>query len=69
MLQTTDYTRATGAYTNTDSGNGIWWLRSPYINEGVVLVRLENGSNRQFGKEVGSNCYGVTPALWIDLNP
>ena len=31
-MQTSDYSRATGAYMSTDSsyyGNGIWWLRSP----------------------------------------
>jgi hypothetical protein len=68
-MQTSDYSRATGADMSTSSdyyGNGYWWLRSPIYN----LI----GSARDVGYDgnagslfVGGASDGVVPALRIRL--
>ena len=72
-MQTSDYSRATGAWMNTDSvyyGNGVWWLRSPRE------VRSNNPRYMRFirsdgpvgpSAETNENSSGVVPALRIKL--
>lgn len=77
QMQTSDYSRATGAYTyfttNEDNmqynGNGYWWLRSPnhYYGHSALSVYFY-GEPLDF-INVSSNSYGVVPAMWINLNP
>ena len=68
--QTSDYTRATGAYMSTNSnyfGNGWWWLRSPdYDYSGRARVVDYYGYANYYGS-VNSTFGGVVPALRIRL--
>ena len=68
-MQTSDYSRATGAYMNTDSsyyGNGYFWLRSPYFNRGLYArgVLYDGGV---YSNYVFDSRDGVVPALQIRL--
>ena len=72
--QTSDYSRATGAYMDTNSsyyGNGWWWLRSPHYSESHHALTVGyNGSATEGNKgHVAYNNYnGVAPALKIRLS-
>ena len=68
-MQTSDYSRATGAYMNTSTdyyGNGCWWLRSPdfYYSFSARSV-VTGGDTYDYGVDDTSN--GVVPALQIRL--
>ena len=68
--QTTDYTRATGAYMNTDTdyyGNGWWWLSSPhYYYPFNARYVYDDGSAYNYSS-VDDADGGVVPALRIRL--
>ena len=67
QCKSTDYAVANGAL-ESDSGNCLWWLRSPGYYQGnaagVDLGGVVNGS----GDYVYRGDIAVRPALWIDLN-
>jgi len=68
--QTSDYSRATGAYMNTNSsyyGNGWWWLRSPYYNYSYS-ARYINFVGYDYYYSVYRTNYGVVPALKIKIS-
>lgn len=72
-MQTSDYSRATGADTNMltnvineEYGNGEWWLRSAYsFNTNCAQRVMEDGYI--YNGNVNYICYGVVPALRIRL--
>ena len=68
--QTTDYSRATGAYIDTSTsyyGNGGWWLRSStvYSNYSASFVYYDGCVSNG---DVSRTYYGVVPALNIQLD-
>ena len=68
-METTDYTRATGAYMSTDSsyyGNGYWWLRSPSYSHDHCAWMVGHGGDA-YTASVDYQYNGVVPALWIRL--
>ena len=70
IMQTSDYSRATGVWMSTDSsyyGNGYWWLRSPYSsNRGYARnVRLDGSAHGISDLRNAED--GVVPALWINI--
>jgi len=69
-MQTSDYSRATGANTSSVtgySGCGTWWLRSPNAYaSGTARYIMANGSGTNYSV-YNSNSYGVVPALQIRL--
>ena len=58
-MRTSDYARATGAYTYY--GNGWWWLR------GSAWAVSMDGRANGFVSTVKITSTGVVPALWISL--
>lgn len=72
QMQTSDYSRATGAYTNigtdTEYGNGGWWLRSPYYyySPCARCVYSDGYIYRNYSYVSYTYC-GVVPALQIRL--
>ncbi len=71
-MTTSDYSRATGAYTSTSAeynGNGFWWLRSPYSNYSSY-ARYVNyyGIVSYYDGNVSDTNLGVVPALVISLS-
>ena len=67
-MLTSDYSRATGVYMNTDSeyyGNGYWMLRSPYYRNGKDICGVGSYGFVYYIDDADSNRYGVVPALWI----
>jgi hypothetical protein len=67
---TSDYSRATGAYTTTSSsyyGNGLWWLRSPYSDYSDYARRL-SCAGYVYHYYVHYTDSDVVPALKIKLN-
>ncbi len=71
-MKTSDYSRATGACTNTGSSyyaNGYWWLRSPfYHSDDYADCARALYSDGYVGSYcVYSSYFGVVPALWIRL--
>jgi len=68
---TSDYSRATGAYTSTwdsYSGNGWWWLRSPYNDLSDLSLDIHTDGNADYDGYVFRTCGGVVPALTISLD-
>lgn len=67
---TSDYSRATGAYTSTGdsySGNGDWWLRSP-DDDDSDRARGVRGDGRIGSGDVSSGDVCLVPALTISLD-
>ena len=67
---TSDYSRATGVWMNTDTsyyGNGYWWLRSPYNNTSDNARYVINYGSIYNYNSVNDTIHGVVPALVIDL--
>lgn len=64
MKKTTDYAKSQGVQTNT--GNGRWFLRSPYnsISDFALGAEYDGSVNYSF---VFCSCDGVVPALQIQL--
>ena len=68
--QTSDYTRATGAYMNTDKtyyGNGWWWLRSSDCDCSDCARHVYTGGDARYNSTVYFANLGVVPALRIKL--
>ena len=68
-MQTSDYTRATGASTFIGAsyyGNGSWWLRSPYSAMGAHAQTVSREGYKN-SDQVSRGIYGVVPALQIRL--
>lgn len=72
IRKTSDYSRATGAYTNTGTsyyGNGEWWLRSPYVYlQDYSRNVYVDGYIKDYNKKVSEGRYGVVPALRLRLS-
>ena len=68
--KTTDYAKANGAWTSTDSsyaGNGRWWLRSPHYHASSS-ARVVFVPDRVYTDSDGADKIdGVVPALQIRL--
>ena len=60
-MRTSDYARATGAYTYYYGRNGWWWLR------GSAWAVSTDGRANSFVSTVKDTTAGVVPALWISL--
>ncbi len=71
-MQTSDYSRAIGAYTNGDPddcyGNGWWWLRSPDDSDGGYACDVDYSGDADCTSDVDHSGHGVVPALQIQLN-
>ena len=71
QVQTSDYSRATGAYMSTYNkyyGSGQWWLRSPtYYGSGYSLYAVES-CGYIYGTNFNYSEFGVVPAMWISLS-
>ena len=63
----TDYAVANGAW-ESDSGNCLWWLRSPGGPQVNAAYVYNDGDVRESGRNVDLDDSAVRPALWIDLN-
>lgn len=73
-MQTSDYSRATGAFTVhwSDSnyyGNGRWWLRSPAYGDSYLVLDVFYDQSNAGAYTVDGGHVGIVPAMWIDLNP
>ena len=64
-MLTSDFSRATGAYTSS-YGNGRWWLRSPYSSNSSNAHYVDGGGG--CSNDVGVGDYGVVPALNLTLS-
>ena len=62
----TDYAVANGAWRN-DSGNCLWWLRSPGGDQDYAAYVDRDGAVKVSGYGLRLDNRGVRPALWIDL--
>ena len=71
-MQTSDYSRAIGAYTydapNDCYGNGWWWLRSPYNYKSNYARYVYSVGSVISDRIVSDASGGVVPALQIQLN-
>ena len=69
-MLTSDFSRATGAYMNTDIyyGNGMWRLRSPYNLYSNSALHVENNGNADYLGDVNYDPHGVVPALNLTLS-
>lgn len=45
----------------------FWWLRSPGGRNNFAATVQGNGNIDKIGIPVGSDVYGVRPAMWIDI--
>ena len=68
MSKSSTYAKAMGAYSNTCSGNCLWWLRSP----GSTIYDADDVSNygsvSAHGSYVDTNYDVVRPALHLDIS-
>lgn len=71
----TDYAKASGAYTSSSNGNCWWWLRSPGMDPTFgAIVNSFGGSGGVYpnlddpyrGDSCGTSDNCVRPALWVD---
>ena len=70
-MLTSDFSRATGAYMNTNSsyyGNGWWWLRSPNYYGSYNARHVGIDGNVYYYSSVYGDNYGVVPALNLMLS-
>ncbi len=67
-LFTSDYSRVTGAYTDSfiNHGCGYWWLRSPFAKSSCK-VRFVRDNGRIDNFDVHMDDVGVVPAMQIKL--
>ena len=65
----TDYAVANGAW-ESDSGNCLWWLRSPGDSQNFAAFVYNGGEVNWSGHSIDYDTAlnAVRPALWIDLN-
>ena len=71
-LQTSDYSRATGVYMDTNTsyyGIGYWWLRSPTSSHSGTVHAVDRYGLPSEINWVYHSFFGVVPAMWINLNP
>jgi len=70
-MQTSDYSRATGAWMSRDSsyyGNGYWWLRSPLYLSSDDARAVDYDGDAGNNYVVDNTSRGVVPALQIRLD-
>ena len=65
----TAYTVARGAITDKESGNCIWWLRSPGFDTTTATRVLMDGRINYCGYRVQSKNQAVRPWMWVCLDP
>ena len=58
---------ANGAWTNSDTGACLWWLRSPGYASRYVADVHSFGSVNSNGWFVANDDHAVRPALWVNL--
>ncbi|MBR2972392.1 MAG: hypothetical protein IKC61_05650 [Clostridia bacterium] len=71
-IQTSDYTRATGAYMYSAPsyyGKGYWWLRSPQYSYSCHTNTVGFSGDIDYADILSIRSVGIVPAMWIDLNP
>ena len=61
----TAYAKQAGAWTDSQSEAGWWWIRSPGFLPNFAARVFSNGSLRYLNVSYPSGC--IRPALWIDL--
>ena len=68
MSKRSTYARAMGAYSNTCSGNCLWWLRSPgsYVLDAANVTN--SGCVSYIGSEVNADSNAVRPSLHLDVS-
>ena len=64
-MKPTKYAIANRAYTNSDNGNGWWWLRSPGDDQPWAAEVGSVGDLDSIGDLVNYNGDSVRPALQI----
>ena len=70
-MQTSDYSRATGAHMSTSTdyyGNGYWWLRSPSYDYSSSARFVDGVGSASNYLDVYRTYVGVVPALVIRLS-
>ena len=68
MSKSSTYAKAMGAYSNTCSGNCLWWLRSPgsYVLDAANVTN--SGCVSYIGSEVNADSNAVRPSLHLDVS-
>ena len=66
QLKPTDYAKSQGVWVST-TGNGYWWLRSPYSSRADDALRVDNNGYADYGSYVDYTRCGVVPALRITM--
>ena len=65
MAAPTSYAQAKGAYLNSETKTGWWWLRTTsYLNDHVTFTTSIGGVSVN-GREVTRQDAGVRPVIWI----
>lgn len=64
----TDYVEEQGAYTDSDTGSGWWWLRSPGDNTGRASEVNCDGCGYGHGVNANYDYDAVRPALHLNLS-
>jgi len=67
IKQVTDYSKEIGVDYDPGSGNGIWWLRSPYYHSSYSARGVDYVGYVYSNRDVSLASSGVVPALVINL--
>ena len=67
QMQNSDYCRAIGGRTNSETGNGDWWLRTPESQNTKGMHGIGRWGNTSMSADVSVKIVGVVPAMWIKL--
>ncbi len=69
MCVATPYATEQGVVTEKETGNCVWWLRSPGFDASASTRVLLDGRINYCGYLVHSNRQAVRPWMWIALDP
>ena len=68
VAQPTAYAIANGVYTDDETGNGWWWLRSPGVDNTYACAVRTGGYISGYGTpEVNRTTGMVRPAIWLNI--
>lgn len=63
--QPTDYADMNGVYVGENSGNCVWWLRSPCASQDEAACAITDGSIYYSGLSANASDTAVRPAIWV----